>query len=132
MVFIKLINLFLSPSQSFISCENDFKEYNNTIIKQINANNEIARHIFCIPKHFYNQIVFDTKITPSITKSDFEELAKKSKQIIIPEINFSGQYAEIIKSTILEANPECKIIKINSQADLISPERIIKEVKKYV
>ena len=56
---------------------NDFNEYNNTIIKQINTNNEIARHIFCMPKHFYNQIVFDTKITPSITKSDFEELAKK-------------------------------------------------------
>jgi len=56
---------------------NDFKEYDADAIKQINANNEIARHIFCIPKHFYNQIVFDTKITPSITKSDFEELAKK-------------------------------------------------------
>lgn len=56
---------------------NDFKEIDIDIIKQINANNEIARHIFCMPKHFYNQIVFDAKITPSITKSDFQELAKK-------------------------------------------------------
>lgn len=56
---------------------NDFKEFDSTIIKQINANNEIARHLFCIPKHFYNQIIFDAKITPTMTKADFDEVAKK-------------------------------------------------------
>ena len=56
---------------------NNFKEFDNDIIKQINANNEIARHFFCMPKHFYNQIVFDTKITPSMTKDDFNDVAQK-------------------------------------------------------
>ena len=56
---------------------NNFKECDIDVIKQINANNEIARHLFCMPKHFYNQIIFDTTITPSITKPDFEEVAKK-------------------------------------------------------
>ncbi len=56
---------------------NDFKEFDNTLVEQINANNEIARHLFCMPKHYYNQIVFDKKITPSMTKVDFNEVSKK-------------------------------------------------------
>jgi len=65
-----------------------------------------------------------------ILETVIADLAKNSKYIIIPEINNDGQYAEIITSTILKANPEVQIIKINSKADLISPERIINEVKK--
>ena len=56
---------------------NDFNEPDLATIEQLNANNEIARNLFCIPKHFYNQIVFDTKITPSMTKANFDEIAKK-------------------------------------------------------
>ena len=56
---------------------NGFNEPNQTAIKQINANNEIVRHLFCMPKHFYNQIVFDKKIIPSISKTDFNEVTKQ-------------------------------------------------------
>ncbi|MDE4945253.1 hypothetical protein NAI65_14230, partial [Francisella tularensis subsp. holarctica] len=31
---------------------NDFTAIDNNKIELINANNEIIRHIFCIPKHF--------------------------------------------------------------------------------
>ncbi len=67
-----------------------------------------------------------------ILKDVIGDLAKKSDQIIIPEVNFGGQYAEMIRAIILEANSKCEIIKINSHADLISPLRIIEEVKKHV
>lgn len=67
-----------------------------------------------------------------VLKKPIIDLAKKSDYIIIPEVNFGGQYAEIIRGTILEANPNCQIIKINSQADLISPQRIVTEVEKHV
>jgi hypothetical protein len=53
---------------------NDFKEVDTKIIEAINTNNEIIRHIFCMPKHFYNQIVFDKRIIPNITKEDFKSL----------------------------------------------------------
>ncbi|AJC48205.1 hypothetical protein SD28_00265 [Allofrancisella guangzhouensis] len=56
---------------------NDFRDINYDNIKQINANNEVIRHIFCIPKHFYNHIIFDKKITSNISKSEFEEIASK-------------------------------------------------------
>lgn len=72
-----------------------------------------------------------TTLFPILTKP-IQSLAKDSNIIVIPEVNFGGQYAEIIKATILEANPNCKIIKINSNADLISPEKIIEEIKKHV
>ncbi|MDE4945055.1 hypothetical protein NAI65_12550, partial [Francisella tularensis subsp. holarctica] len=32
---------------------NDFTAIDKNKIEQINDNNEIIRHIFCIPKHFY-------------------------------------------------------------------------------
>ncbi len=53
----------------------DFNEPDLATIKQLNANNEIARNLFCMPKHFYNQIVFDKKITPSMSKLKFNEIA---------------------------------------------------------
>lgn len=67
-----------------------------------------------------------------ILKEVIQKLAKESDYIIIPEVNFGGQYAEMIRATILEANPQAKIVKINSQADLISPQRIIEEVRNCV
>lgn len=56
---------------------NDFKLVDKEAIKQININNEVARHIFCMPKHFYNHIIFDDKITPSINKDDFLAICKE-------------------------------------------------------
>jgi len=53
------------------------------------------------------------------------ELSNRYQTIIIPEVNFSGQYADAIMHLINKA----KVIKINSQADLIKPERIYKEIK---
>jgi pyruvate/2-oxoacid:ferredoxin oxidoreductase alpha subunit len=67
-----------------------------------------------------------------VLKKPIIDLARNSDYIIIPEVNFGGQYAEIIRGTILEANPNCQIIKINSQADLISPQRIVTELEKHV
>ncbi len=65
-----------------------------------------------------------------ILKKPISDLAKKSKYILIPEVNHDGQYADMISSTIYQANPECKIIKINSPAALISPKRILEELDK--
>lgn len=56
---------------------NNFKELDNDAIKQININNEIIRHIFCIPKHFYNQITFDDKIAPTMSKEQFKSVANQ-------------------------------------------------------
>jgi 2-oxoglutarate/2-oxoacid ferredoxin oxidoreductase subunit alpha len=67
-----------------------------------------------------------------ILKAPIQKLAKNSETIIIPEINFGGQYTEMIRASILEANPKCKIVKINCQADLISPDLIVNEVKNHV
>lgn len=71
-------------SKSFLGIEtlkvlylNNFKEFDKNIIKQININNEIIRHIFCMPKHFYNHIKFDKKITPTMTKEDFQKICQK-------------------------------------------------------
>ena len=64
-----------------------------------------------------------------ILKKPLRELSQKSQYIIIPEINNDGQYAQAISSTLLEANPNLKIVKVNSAAQLISPSAIIKEVK---
>ncbi|AIT09376.1 hypothetical protein LO80_04940 [Candidatus Francisella endociliophora] len=55
---------------------NNFKELDKDIIKQMNINNEIVRHIFCIPKHFYNHIILDDKITPSISKEEFKSICR--------------------------------------------------------
>ncbi|QIV96407.1 hypothetical protein EDC55_10461 [Allofrancisella inopinata] len=54
---------------------NDFNDVNIDDIKQLNANNEIIRHIFCIPKHFYNHIIFDERIIPNISKTEFDQIA---------------------------------------------------------
>jgi 2-oxoglutarate ferredoxin oxidoreductase subunit alpha len=67
-----------------------------------------------------------------ILKNIIRDFALECETIIIPEVNFDGQYAEIIRATLLEVNPKIKIIKINSQANLISPKKIIAEVKSNV
>lgn len=66
-------------SKSFLGIEilkasflNNFSKFNVDDIKQININNEIVRHIFCIPKHFYNQISFDDKVSPNMSDEDFK------------------------------------------------------------
>lgn len=56
---------------------NNFVEVDPSQIAQINANNEIVRHIFCMPKHFYNHIIFDDKISPSMTKEDYRNVVYK-------------------------------------------------------
>ncbi|ORU51874.1 hypothetical protein ACC68_00170 [Francisella tularensis subsp. holarctica] len=53
---------------------NDFTAIDNNKIEQINANNEIIRHIFCIPKHFYNQISFNNRISPAMSSQDFKDI----------------------------------------------------------
>ena len=54
---------------------NNFTEIDENVIKHINVNNEIARHIFCMPKHFYNQITFNDKISPNMSDKDFKKIA---------------------------------------------------------
>ncbi|KEI34753.1 hypothetical protein FRA_48c14280 [Francisella sp. W12-1067] len=54
---------------------NNFNDVNIDDVKQSNANNEIIRHIFCIPKHFYNHIIFDERIIPNISKTEFDQIA---------------------------------------------------------
>lgn len=56
---------------------NDFAATDESLIKQVNINNEIIRHIFCMPKHFYNQISFDNKITPTMSNEDFRNIANQ-------------------------------------------------------
>ncbi|WP_395167385.1 hypothetical protein [Francisella salimarina] len=56
---------------------NDFAAIDESLIRQVNINNEIIRHIFCMPKHFYNQISFDNKIAPTMTKDDFRNIANQ-------------------------------------------------------
>ncbi|MEY8702728.1 hypothetical protein AB4F11_07045, partial [Francisella philomiragia] len=56
---------------------NDFAATDSSTIEQLNINNEIVRHIFCMPKHFYNQISFDNKITPTMSNEDFRDIANQ-------------------------------------------------------
>ena len=53
---------------------NNFNEIDKEKIQQLNINNEIVRHIFCIPKHFYNHIIFDERITPNIDSKEFKQI----------------------------------------------------------
>ena len=53
----------------------NFEEIDDALAKQLNVNNEIVRHIFCMPKHFYNHIIFNDKISPSMSKEDFQKVA---------------------------------------------------------
>lgn len=55
---------------------NNFKEVDSTTIEQINKNNEIIRHIFCMPKHYYNQIIFDENILPNMLQNDFNNICQ--------------------------------------------------------
>ena len=71
-------------SNSFLGIEilkasylSDFVEINKDAIRQLNINNEITRHIFCIPKHFYNQISFDDKASPSMSDEDFKNITSQ-------------------------------------------------------
>ncbi|MFC4892432.1 hypothetical protein ACFPDQ_05145 [Pseudofrancisella aestuarii] len=55
---------------------NNFDKIDQATIEQINKNNEIIRHIFCMPKHYYNQIIFDEKILPNMSQSEFSNICK--------------------------------------------------------
>lgn len=92
-------------SNSFLGIETlkanfltDFKEIDENAIKQINTNNEIARHIFCMPKHFYNQISFSDKTSPNMSDEDFK--------------NITSQWLESYKKKSLE-KPLKPLEKIN-------------------
>ncbi|MDA1020907.1 MAG: thiamine pyrophosphate-binding protein [Cyanobacteria bacterium] len=54
-----------------------------------------------------------------------KEAIKGCSKVVIPEVNMQGQYAEIIRP-LLEGK---ELIKVNSLADLIEPERIIEGCK---
>lgn len=55
---------------------------------------------------------------------------KGSDLIVIPEINISGQYAEAIKHLFYDENGKMiKLKKINSIANLISPETILEAIE---
>lgn len=64
-----------------------------------------------------------------VLETALAKACKKVKRVIIPEVNHSGQYAEILRPYIQAINPEIEIIKINSIADLISPTRIVKAIE---
>lgn len=53
------------------------------------------------------------------------KIANQYSRIIIPEQNFSGQYANAIKYLFKDS----EIIQVNSLADLIKPEAILKLIK---
>lgn len=51
------------------------------------------------------------------------------KRVIIPEINYSGQYAEILRPYLIDNQGKLlELIKINSIADLIKPEEILQHL----
>ncbi|QIW09457.1 hypothetical protein [Francisella sp. LA112445] len=56
---------------------NNFTKIDEDTIKQLNTNNEIVRHIFCMPKHFYNQISFDDKVSPNMSDEDFKNITSQ-------------------------------------------------------
>jgi hypothetical protein len=56
---------------------NNFTKIDEDAIKQLNTNNEIVRHIFCMPKHFYNQISFDDKVSPNMSDEDFKNITSQ-------------------------------------------------------
>ena len=60
----------------------DSKDVDDKIIEQINLNNEICRHIFCIPKHYYNHIRFDEKMLPNMEKETFKNISQNWLQNI--------------------------------------------------
>ncbi|APC92186.1 MULTISPECIES: hypothetical protein [Francisella] len=89
---------------------NDFAAIDSSKIEQINANNEIVRHIFCIPKHFYNQISFDNKITPTMSSKDFKDI--------------TTQWLELYKKTTLD-----KKLKPLKKINKIHHKMVIKYIK---
>ncbi len=59
-----------------------------------------------------------------VPENAIKEAIANSTKVIIPEVNATGQYAEIIRPLL--AGKE--LIKVNSIADLIKPEDIIKAI----
>lgn len=57
-----------------------------------------------------------------VQKEIIQDAIKDSNKIVIPEVNMQGQYAEILRPHI--AGKE--LVKVNSLADLIAPEKIIR------
>ncbi|ASG67321.1 hypothetical protein fh0823_26230 [Francisella halioticida] len=56
---------------------NNFSKTDEDTIKQLNINNEIVRHVFCMPKHFYNQISFNNKIASNMSDEDFKNITSQ-------------------------------------------------------
>ncbi len=50
------------------------------------------------------------------------------KQVIIPEVNHNGQYADLLRPVIHSFDPSIKIIKVNSRASLIKPSDILEVI----
>ncbi|GAB4222987.1 MAG: hypothetical protein Kow0076_5010 [Francisella sp.] len=89
---------------------NNFNNINHNEILQINANNEIIRHIFCIPKHFHNQILLDSRISPNITKQEFKDIATQWLSIY-KTIKVSKNLKPLIKANQIHYKMAKKYIK---------------------
>ncbi len=60
-----------------------------------------------------------------VPEKAIKEAIANADRVIIPEVNATGQYAEIIRPLV--AGKE--LIKVNSIADLIKPENILREIQ---
>jgi hypothetical protein len=91
---------------------NDFKAFDMNIVKQLNKNNEIIRNIFQMPKHYYNQIIFDKKISPAmdnetfkaITKEWLNKYSKASSNNLKPLIKMNKIHHKMVKKYIKKVN----------------------------
>jgi len=91
---------------------NDFKTFDISIVKQLNINNEIIRNIFQMPKHYYNQIIFDKKISPAmdskayktITKEWLNKYSKISSNNLKPLITMNKIHHKMVKKSIKKVN----------------------------
>lgn len=89
---------------------NNFDDIDKQQIAQINANNEIVRHIFCMPKHFYNHIIFNTKISPSMTKDDFRNISQKWLESF-STVKADKNLKSLVKTNVIHKKMAKKLIK---------------------